>query len=243
MGWRVLFVKARSSRIAACEMRSIVCSIEAGFANGGPRPPRGGVRFAGKDDVVKMSPDRPLPRLLAVCVVAASCIALRTTGADAAPTGAQVRAKIFAAYRDVTSYRVTVLGSVRSLGVWVAPDKYQMTTDFDGKSVRTLIIGHDYWTFSGGKWQKSGTASNSLDVDIAGLIRTAKASPSVPFVALPDQTQDGKRVGTFGFTFKNGTEEVCNFDPATYLATRCKADELTLLYSAYNAKTNVVAKP
>jgi hypothetical protein len=161
----------------------------------------------------------------------------------AATTPATLRAKIFAAYVGVTSYRVTVLGSVRSLGVWAAPNKYQMTTDFDGKSVKTLIVGKDYWTLSDGKWQKSGTASNNLDVDIAGLIRNAKANPGIAFEPMPDQTQDGKRVGTFGYAFKNGTDEVCNYDPVTYLATRCKSDELTLLYTAYNAKSNVVAKP
>jgi hypothetical protein len=163
--------------------------------------------------------------------------------AVAAPSAAALRAKIFSVYEGVKSYRVTVLGSVRSLGVWVAPDKYQMTTDFEGKPVKTLIVGRDYWTFADGKWQKSGTASNNLDVDVAGLIRTAKANPNSPLVPMPDQNQDGKRVGTFGYSFKNGTQEVCNYDLGTYLVTRCKADELTLLYSAYNAASNTVAKP
>ncbi|MBD5635904.1 MAG: hypothetical protein IAI49_15665 [Candidatus Eremiobacteraeota bacterium] len=177
--------------------------------------------------------------------IAAACAAaaFAAVPAAAAPSAAALRGKIFAAYGGITSYRVTVLGSVRSLGVWVAPNKYQMTTEFDGKPVKTLIIGHDYWTLSDGKWQKSGTASNNLDVDIAGLIRIAKANPGVPFVPMADQTQDGKRVGTFGYAFKNGTQEVCNYDPATYRATRCKADELTLLYSGYNDRSNSVAKP
>ncbi len=162
---------------------------------------------------------------------------------SAANGGPALRSKIFTAFAGIRSYRVTVLGSVRSLGVWMAPNRYQMTTDFDGKPVKTLIVGRDYWTLSDGKWRKSGTASNNLDVDIAGLIRTAKADASIPFVAMPDQTQDGKRVGTFGFTFKNGTAEVCNYDRTTYLATRCKADELTLLYAGYNDPANRVAKP
>jgi len=161
----------------------------------------------------------------------------------AAETPASLREKIFAAYRSVTSYRVTVLGSVRSLGVWVAPNRYQMTTEFEGKPVKTVIVGRDYWMLSDGKWQKSGTASNNLDVDIAGLLRIAKADPSIPFVPLADQTQDGKRVGTFGYSFKNGTDERCNYDPATYRVTRCKADELTLLYSGYNDHANTVANP
>jgi hypothetical protein len=187
---------------------------------------------------------RPLARF-AVCafVGAAVAIALPLAPVHAAPSAAALRGKVFSAYAAVTSYRVTVLGSVRSLGVWVSPNKYQMTTEFDGKTVKTLIIGHDYWTLSDGKWEKSGTASNNLDVDIAGLIRNAKANPGTAFVPMPDQTQDGKRVGTFGYAFKNGTEEVCNYDPATYLATRCKADELTLLYSGYNDRANAVAKP
>lgn len=177
------------------------------------------------------------------CASAALGIAL----APAVPAGAAgdtgARAKILAAFAHVTSYRVTVLGSVRSLGVWVAPNKYQMTTEFEGKPVKTIIIGHDYWIFSDGRWQKSGTASNNLDVDIAGLVRTAKSDPSVPFVPLGDQMQDGKRVNTFGFTFKNGNQETCNYDPATYRVTRCKTDELTLLYSGYNDSANRVANP
>jgi hypothetical protein len=136
---------------------------------------------------------------------------------------------------------VTVLGSVRSLGVWQAPNSYQMTTEFDGKTVKTVIVGHDLYEYDGGKWDKSGTASNNLDVDIAGLVRTLKADHAA-LTRLPDQTQDGKRVGTFGYDFKNGTDETCNYDRATYLVTRCKADELTLLYSAYNDPANKVAK-
>jgi hypothetical protein len=182
-------------------------------------------------------------RTRALAGFALAVAAFAASPSPAAPSASTLREKLFAAYRSVTSYRVTVLGSVRSLGVWVAPNKYQMTTEFDGKPVKTLIIGHDYWMLSERKWQKSGTASNNLDVDIAGLIRTAKANPGTPLVPMPDQTQDGKRVGTFGYTFKNGTQEVCNFDPATYRATRCKADELTLLYSAYNDPANTVAKP
>ena len=172
---------------------------------------------------------------------------LLLSAAVAAPASAaadtSARGKILAAFAHVRSYRLTVLGSVRSLGVWVAPNKYQMTTEFEGKPVKTIIIGHDYWTFADGRWQKSGTASNNLDVDIAGLIRTAKADPKAPFVKQPDQTQDGKRVGTFEFTFANGTQETCNYDPATALVTRCKADELTLLYSGYNDRANRVANP
>jgi hypothetical protein len=186
----------------------------------------------------------PFARSIALSALAMAVGASPVAAAAAPSLGpAALRAKIFAAYQSVRSYRVTVLGSVRSLGVWVAPNKYQMTTDFGGRPVKTLIVGRDYWMLSGGKWQKSGTASNNLDVDIAGLIRNAKANPGIPFVPMPEQIQDGKRVGAFGYAFANGTDEVCNYDLATYLATRCKADELTLLYSAYNDPANVVAKP
>jgi len=50
-------------------------------------------------------------------------------------------------------------------------------------------------------------------------------------------------VGTFAYTFKNGTQETCNYDRATYRVTRCKADELILLYSAYNDPANRVTNP
>jgi hypothetical protein len=153
-----------------------------------------------------------------------------------------LRAKIVGAFGSIHSYRVTVLGSVRSLGVWQAPNSYQMTTEFEGKTVKTVIIGKDLYQYDDGKWEKSGTASNNLDVDIAGLIRTVKADPAAVLLKLPDQTQDGKRVGAFEYDFKNGTDETCNFDLGTYRVTRCKADELTLLYSGYNDPANKVAK-
>ena len=161
----------------------------------------------------------------------------------AAAPGADVKAKIYGAFATVKSYKLLVLGSVRSTGVWVAPNKYQMTTDFEGKPIKTIIQGRDYWIYTDGAWHKSGTASNNLDVDIAGLLRTAKADRGARFVAEPDQTQDGKRVGTFAYAFKNGTTETCNYDKATYRVTRCKADELTLLYSGYNDPANKVATP
>lgn len=175
----------------------------------------------------------------------AALIALMLPAAAGAASGGDpaLRSKLFGAFNTVKSYKLTVLGSVRSLGVFVAPNKYQMTTMFEGKPIKTIIIGRDYWTYSGGHWQKSGTASNSLDVDIAGLLRNAKADPKAAFVSKPDQTQDGKPVGAFAYTFKNGTIETCNYDKATYRVTRCKANELTLLYSGYNDPSNVVAQP
>lgn len=175
----------------------------------------------------------------------ATLVALLLPSAAGAAAGGDpaLRSKIYGAFAHVKSYKLIVLGSVRSLGVYVAPNKYQMTTMFEGKPIKTIIIGRNYWTYSNGHWQKSGTASNNLDVDIAGLLRNAKADPKAAFVPMADQTQDGKRVGTFAYTFKNGTEEMCNFDKSTYHVTRCKADELTLLYSGYNDPTNAVAEP
>ena len=184
-------------------------------------------------------------RLVAAAVVAASAAALVAVphdGARAANDPA-LRAKILGAFARVKSYRLTVLGSARSLGIWVAPDRYQMTTEIGGGApVRTVIVGNDYWTLSGGKWEHSGRVSNNLQVDIAGLVRDAKAQPSSPLARLPDQTQDGKRVGTFMYSFKNGTDETCNYDRVTYRVTRCKADEVTILYSGYNDPSNTVAK-
>jgi hypothetical protein len=182
------------------------------------------------------------PRTLRVLAVALAVLSSQAAAEAAAPP-ADLRTKIFAAFKGVKSYKLTVLGSVRSLGVWVAPDKYQMTTLFQGKPLETIIIGKNFWTLSDdGKWEKSGTASNNLDVDIAGLLRTAKSDPARPFVKLPGQVQDGKPVGAFEFTFADGTQETCNYDPKTFLVTRCKADELTILYSGYNDPGNTVAR-
>ncbi len=182
-------------------------------------------------------------RLAAATVGAAFAFAAVAGERALAVTDAALRAKVFRAFANVTSYRLTVLGSARSVGVWVAPNRYQMSTEIGGgKPVRTIIIGSDYWTLANGTWEHSGRVSNNLDVDIAGLVRNAKADPSASFVRLSDQTQDGKRVGTFMYSFKNGTEETCNYDRATYRVTRCKADEVTIVYSGYNDASNHVAK-
>jgi hypothetical protein len=162
---------------------------------------------------------------------------------SAGATDAGLRAKILAAFAGVRSYRVTVLGSVRSLGVWQSPNRYEMITEFEGKTVKTIIVGRALWQYDGAKWTQAGTASSNLDVDIAGLVRTIESDPRAVLTKLPDQTQDHKRVGTFEYTFADGTEETCNYDPSTYRVTRCKADELTLLYSAYNDPSIKVVVP
>jgi hypothetical protein len=177
-------------------------------------------------------------RALAVAAV----LALTPVATWAASPDTGLRAQIFAAFARIKSYKLTVLGQVRSLGVWVSPNRYQMTTQFEGKAIKTIIIGKNYWTYNKGRWEQAGEASSNLEVDIAGLIRNAKATKT-PFVPLPDQNQDGKRVGAFSYAFKNGTDETCNYDLSTYRVTRCKADELTLLYSGYNDPANAVAPP
>jgi hypothetical protein len=202
----------------------------------GPGP---GERLARTERYGGTVPEEPPLNVARFAAVAAS-LALAVPTAASATGDASLKQKIFAAFANVKSYKLTVLGSVRSLGVYVAPDRYQMTTMLEGKPIKTIIVGHAYWVYADGKWEKSGTANN-LDSDIAGLIRSAKSDPKSVFVPQPDQTLDGKHVGTFEYTFKNGTTETCNYDKATYRVTRCKAEELTLLYSGYNDPSNVVA--
>ncbi|MGH7727803.1 MAG: hypothetical protein ACREM2_03265 [Vulcanimicrobiaceae bacterium] len=173
---------------------------------------------------------------------ALACAALALAVPAALPA-ADVRSKIFAAFEQLHSYKLTVLGSVRSSGVWVAPDRYQMTTVFAGKPIRTIIIGKEYWTLVEGKWKKSGTASNNLYVDIAGLIGVAKANPRTPLIPLPSETIGGKKLGVFGYDFADGTHERCDYDPKTYRVVRCKADQIVLLYSGFNDPSNVVPNP
>lgn len=183
-------------------------------------------------------------RTVTATVVVALAIVLGPLATPAATGDAALRAKIVGSFAHVRSYRLTVLGEARSLGVWVAPDRYQMTTELGGgKPIKTVIIGRAYWTRSGDRWDRSGRVSSNLDIDIAGLVRDATVRRSASFARLPEQTQDGKRVGTFGYTFANGTEETCNYDRATYRVTRCKADEVTILYAGYNDPTNRVASP
>ena len=169
--------------------------------------------------------------------------ALMVSGATSVrASDASVRAQVIGAFARVTSYKLTVLGSVRSVGTWVAPNRYHMTTEIEGKPLETVIVGKAYWTRSGGKWERSGTTSTNLDVDIAGLIGAAKTAPASSFTTAAQQTQDGKKVGTFNFSFPDGTDEACNYDLSTYRVTRCKADEVTLLYADYNDPKNVVPK-
>jgi len=170
------------------------------------------------------------------------CVLALAQAMPAHASDATVRAKVIGAFARVTSYKLTVLGSVRSVGTWVAPDRYHMTTEIEGKPLETVIQGKAYWTRSNGKWERSGTTSTNLDVDLAGLIKAAKAAPASSFSTSAPQTQDGKKVGTFSFSFPDGTDEICNYDLTTYRVTRCKADEVTLLYSDYNDPKNVVPK-
>jgi len=178
---------------------------------------------------------------------AALAILLLPLGAFAANGDAALRGNIVGAYAQIHSYKITVLGSVKSSGVFVAPNRYQMSTEFDGKTVKTIFIGRSYWIYSDGHWQKSDDTSNTLDFDIEGLLRNAQSDRKSAFVRLPDTTQGGKKVGAFKYSFKSGsssgTDEVCNFDLKSYLVTRCKADELTILYSAYNDPANKVGVP
>ena len=161
----------------------------------------------------------------------------------AAGGDATLRAKLLAAYAGMKSYKITVLGSVKSSGVFVAPNRYKMTTQFEGKTVKTIFIGGTYWIYANGRWEKQASG-NSLDYDVSGLLRAIKASPSSALVKLPDIVRNGKRLGTFSYTFKSsGTREICNYDPATYLVVRCKAEELTIIYSDYNDPTNTVPNP
>ena len=185
---------------------------------------------------------RTLPRISALALALGFAVAPLPASAAGGDDPA-LRAKLLAAYARVASYRLTVLGAARSLGVWVKPNRYQMTTELGGKPIKTVIIGADYWTLAQGKWEHSGRVSSNLDVDIAGLLRDARAHATRVFTRLPDQRQDGVRVGTFGYSFPNGTDETCNFDRVTYRVTRCKADEVTLLYAGYNDPANRVFDP
>jgi hypothetical protein len=173
-------------------------------------------------------------------VLSAALVLLCAPGTAAA---ADVRAKVLAAYDSVKSYRITVLGSVRSSGTYLAPNRYKMTTVIDGKPLKTIFIGKNYWIFTDGKWQKSDTTANNLDFDIAGLVRSAKQSPPSRFVTLPEQAVDGKRIGAFKYTFKDGSDETCDYDPKTFLVSRCKAEDLTILYSGYNDPTIAIPNP
>lgn len=189
----------------------------------------------------KTTNGRHAARYATVAALGAALFSGATLRADAAGDSG-LRAKIVGAFSKVTSYKLTVLGSVRSTGVWVAPDRYHMTTEIEGKPLETVIVGKGYWTRSGGRWERSGTTSTNLDVDIAGLIRAAKTASPASFARLAPVTQDGKKVGTFSFAFADGTDETCNYDLKTYRITRCKADEVTLLYSDYNDPKNAVPK-
>ncbi len=184
-------------------------------------------------------------RILAASLGLVLAVVSIPSASRAASGDAVLRAKVLDAYAKISSYRLTVLGSVRSSGVFAAPDTYEVTTDIEGQRIRTVIIGSTYWikNATGSGWTKSGTTS-SLAADIAGLVKDARSHPSRPFVRLSDQTLNGKKVGTFKYSAgDSASDETCNFDLKTYLATRCRQDELTILYASYNDRTIKVSKP
>jgi hypothetical protein len=182
-------------------------------------------------------------RAVTAVLIALSAALGWTSLARAAGGDSGLRAKLLGAYQNVRSYKITVLGSVKSSGVFVAPERYQMTTQFEGKTVKTIFIGGTYWIYGDGKWQKQ-TSGNRLDYDIEGILRSLKAHPKTSLTRLPPTTRNGKSLGTFSYTFpSSGEQEICNYDPATYLVVRCKAEELTILYSGYNDPSNTVGTP
>jgi hypothetical protein len=185
-----------------------------------------------------------MPSALRRASAALVLAALTPLAAAVAVNGdATLRSKLLGAYAGVKSYKITVLGSVKSNGVYVAPNRYKMTTQFEGKTVKTIFIGGTYWIFANGRWEQQASG-NKLDYDISGLLRNLKADPHAALGKLPDTLRGGRRLGTFVYTFQSsGTRETCNYDPATYLVVRCKAEELTILYSGYNDPTNVVPTP
>ncbi len=188
-------------------------------------------------------PRRKAQRCAAAFGALLAPFALLTSLSLAAPADGALRARLLAAYQAIKSYKITVLGSVKSKGVFVAPNRYQMTTQFEGKTVKTIFIGGTYWIYSDGKWKKQ-SSGNSLDADIAGLVRNLKAHPGSMLVRLADTIRNGKKYGTFSYIFpKSETQETCNYDLRTFLVTRCKAEDLTILYSGYNDPTNTVSSP
>ena len=151
----------------------------------------------------------------------------------APPSPASQQAKIYAAFSALKSYRLTVLGSVRSQGVWLAPNRYEVTTDLNGQTDKTVIVGNNYWIKNGTHWDRSTLGGNSLDIDVANLLPAAKKEKkSLTF--LPPETHDGKKLGTFSVPNATGTDERCNYDLRSYRITRCKSEDVLLLYSNWN---------
>jgi hypothetical protein len=183
----------------------------------------------------------PIDRRLAALTLLLGLLTV-PRAAPAAGGDPALRERLFATYAKVASYRLEVLGSVRSSGVYLSPDRYRMTTVFAGKAVKTIFIGSDYWIFSDGKWQKSDAPGNNLYVDVSGLLRNANATKT-PIARLADVVRSGKKLGQFAYTFKNGTNETCDFDLQSYLVQRCKAEDLTILYSDYNAVHDTIERP
>src|ERR1700674_439475 len=77
----------------------------------------------------------PMSRIPFRIIAAAALVCLLPLGAGAATGDAALRGKVIDAYARVYSYKITVLGSVKSSGVFAAPNRYQMSTEFDGKTV------------------------------------------------------------------------------------------------------------
>ncbi|MBC5809327.1 MAG: hypothetical protein GIW95_00490 [Candidatus Eremiobacteraeota bacterium] len=178
-------------------------------------------------------------RLLVMLLLASAAVPAAAAGSPADA----LRDKLLVTYAKIASYKITVLGSVRSNGVYVAPDRYAVSTVFEGKPVKTVFAGGKYWIFNNGKWEKSDTASDNLRFDIAGLLRNLRINHNA-LVTLPNATVNGRKAGTFGYTFKNdGSRETCNYDLTTYRVMRCKTDQLTVLYSGFNASSNKVTIP
>lgn len=190
-----------------------------------------------------------VPRLIGTAMLAVA-VSLSALPAFADPASESLKAKMFAAWQDVKSFKMTVAtpeGGAMT-GIMVLPDKTAFNIAMHGMAVKAVRIGEDmYMQMNGGPWSKVSSAMAGQMSSMMKVRDLKSFKDQAVLKVLPDEQFDGKTVGAFqsenAAGQKSSGSSVCNYDKSTYRLVRCHTDTTSIVVSDYNSSTNVVDVP
>jgi len=190
-----------------------------------------------------------VPRLICTAVMAVA-VSLPALPVVADPASESLKAKMFAAWQDVKSFKLTIAtpeGGAMT-GIMVLPDKSAFNIAMHGMAVKAVRIGEDmYMQMNDGPWSKVSSAMAGQMSSMMKINDIKSFKDQSVLKVLPDEKFDGKIVGAFESETASGQKtagaSVCNFDRSTYRLVRCHSDKTSIVFSDYNSQANVVDVP
>jgi hypothetical protein len=176
---------------------------------------------------------RPLGTI-ALVTTAAAAPSAAATAASPSELQAKVRAALLGAHSFVETVTIkpnaiAPLGGTMTFTV-VAPNRYhQLVSSSLGGGDDTIIIGNQVYGRAGKGWTVqtwsdrlvTGFEGDTFDVDVVSVG--------------PDETRDGKTVGTFVMKDPRGAKDSdtlsCTYDRATFLPLHCENGFSTIAYA------------